>query len=110
MKSGYESQFAKSPLTTVSALDIKELLHANVSPESCLGGNQPVSPDQFQGNLVCHDGGVAMGDVGKGTSVDKHRSAFCRWIDNSILTFTSILQILINSLGGAGFFEVGRQH
>ena len=50
-----------------------------------------------------------MGDVGKGTSVDKHRSAFCRWKDNSIPTFTSRLQILMNTQGSASFFEVGWQ-
>ena len=53
------------------------------APKSCLCDNKPASPYQLQGNLVCHDGVVAVGDVGKGTSVDKHRSALCRWKDNS---------------------------
>ena len=74
-------------LTTVSALDIEELLHANVGPKSCLSNNKPTSPDQLQGNLVCQDGRVAVGDVGKGTGVDKHRSALCRWEDNSVVVY-----------------------
>lgn len=74
-------------LTTVSALDIKELLHANVGAKSCLSNNKPISPNQLQGNLVCQDGRVAVGDVGKGTGVDKHGSALCRWEDNSVVVY-----------------------
>ena len=65
IKSGYESQGL--PLSPYSPLYLHLIvLHANVSPESCLGDNHPASPDQFQGNLVCQDGGVAVAMLVKG--------------------------------------------
>lgn len=59
----------------LSALDVEELLHANIGAEASLGDDVAVLADELEGDLISDDGGVAVGDVGEGTGVDEDGSS-----------------------------------
>ena len=58
-----------------AALEVPELLEADVGAESALGD---VVVGQLQAHLVGDDGGLADGDVGEGAGVNQNR-AVLRW-------------------------------
>ena len=66
---------------TDPALDITELLHTHVGPETPFCEDIPptrriltlLGPRELQGNAVGKDGGVSMGDIGERASVNKDR-------------------------------------
>ena len=62
-------------LTAISALNVEELLHADVSPEPRLRHDEAVSSNQLESQTVGQDGRVAVGDVRKRPGVNEHRSA-----------------------------------
>ncbi len=57
----------------VAALDVEELLHANVGAETGFGDHVI---GQLEGDLVGDDGAVAVGDIGKGPGVHEGGRAF----------------------------------
>mmetsp|Transcript_44342 Transcript_44342/g.73591 ORF Transcript_44342/g.73591 Transcript_44342/m.73591 type:complete len:668 (-) Transcript_44342:90-2093(-) len=62
----------------VPALDVEELLHADVRPEAGLRDHEPFRPRQLQRHLVGHDGAVPVGDVREGPRVYHHGRALHR--------------------------------
>mmetsp|Transcript_7572 Transcript_7572/g.14756 ORF Transcript_7572/g.14756 Transcript_7572/m.14756 type:complete len:221 (+) Transcript_7572:632-1294(+) len=62
----------------VTALDVHELLHADVRAESSLRDDVAVGANHAQADLIGDDGAVAMGDVGERPCVDNHRSLLQR--------------------------------
>mmetsp|Transcript_14595 Transcript_14595/g.39308 ORF Transcript_14595/g.39308 Transcript_14595/m.39308 type:complete len:364 (+) Transcript_14595:281-1372(+) len=59
----------------VAALDVEELLHANVRAKSCLRHDIALLAHELEGDLVRHNGRVAVGNVGEGTRVHEHGRA-----------------------------------
>ena len=59
----------------VAALDVEELLHPDVGAEAGLRHHKAVLPNQLEADLVRQDGRVAVGYVGKWSSMHKHRGA-----------------------------------
>ena len=62
----------------VSALDVHELLHPDVSPEPGLRHHEPGLAHQLEGDPVRQDRGVAVSDVGEGPGMDEDRSPLQR--------------------------------
>mmetsp|Transcript_14930 Transcript_14930/g.38363 ORF Transcript_14930/g.38363 Transcript_14930/m.38363 type:complete len:613 (+) Transcript_14930:23-1861(+) len=56
-----------------AALDVHELLHADVGAEPGLRDHVPVLADELEAHLVGDDGGVAVGDIGEGAGMDERR-------------------------------------
>ena len=62
-------------LTTVSALDVEELLHPNIRSKARLCHNHSILPHQFECQHVRQDGGITVGNIGKGPRMDQDRVA-----------------------------------
>ena len=56
----------------VSALDVEELLHANIGTEAGLCHTEPVTSDEFKCDLIGDNRGVSYGDVSEWASVNHH--------------------------------------
>eukprot|EP01137_Pigoraptor_chileana_P008991 Opistho-2@56591 len=69
---GRDKHDAVGTKTTVPALDVEELLHSNVRTESSLCNNISVGTGEFECDAIGNDRRVSVGNVGKGTRVDKH--------------------------------------
>ena len=59
-------------------LNVEKLFHAYVRAESGLGDDEAVLAHELEGDLVRQYGGIAVGNVGEGTAVHEHWSAFHR--------------------------------
>lgn len=56
----------------VSALDIEELLHANIGTEAGLCHAEPVTSNEFKCDLIGDNRRVSYGDVSEWASVNHH--------------------------------------
>lgn len=56
----------------VSALDVEELLHADIGTEAGLCHAEPVTSNEFKCDLIGDNRGVSYGDVSEWASVNHH--------------------------------------
>ena len=75
---GCDQDHAVGHEAAVTALDVKELLHADIGAKAGLSQHIAILAYQLERNLIGYDRGVAMCDVGKRACVYQRRRAFQR--------------------------------